>query len=72
VYFGGSMSLADGLHVENTEFLNVLPGKDAQEIMHGYLAGIDATGELPLYNPDTYKQALETGSVPGRRSPKRR
>ena len=28
----------------------------------------DATGELPLYNPDTYARALESGSVPGRRS----
>jgi hypothetical protein len=28
----------------------------------------DATGELPLYNPDTYARALESGRVPGRRS----
>lgn len=72
VYFGGSMSLTDGLHVESTEFLNVLPGDDAQDLMNDYLATIDATDELPLYNPDSYKRALDEGSVPGRRSPKGR
>ncbi|RYE37374.1 MAG: enoyl-CoA hydratase/isomerase family protein, partial [Hyphomicrobiales bacterium] len=36
--------------------------------MLDYLATTDATGELPLYNPDIYKQALESGRVPGLRS----
>jgi hypothetical protein len=55
------------LHVESTEFLTVLPCTDAQDLMHGYRAGIDATGELPLYDPRTYQQALAEDSVPGRR-----
>ncbi len=42
--------------------------KDGQELMIDYLATTDATGELPLYDPDTYATALESGSVPGRRS----
>ena len=42
--------------------------KDAQELMLNYVATTDATGELPLYNPDTYARALESGRVPGRRS----
>ncbi|MEU6201029.1 hypothetical protein ABZ887_46280, partial [Streptomyces sp. NPDC047061] len=28
----------------------------------------DATGELPLYRPDTYAEALASGTVPGPRS----
>jgi len=67
VYFGGSMSLPEGLHVERTEFLVADQSKDAQDLMLDYLATTDATGELPLYNPDTYARALESGRVPGRR-----
>jgi hypothetical protein len=33
--------------------------------MLDYLATTEATGELPLYHPDTYAQALESGRVPG-------
>jgi len=29
------------------------------------LATTQITGELPLYRPDTYRQALESGRVPG-------
>ena len=50
------------------EFLIADQSKDAQELMLNYLATTDATGELPLYNPDTYARALESGRVPGRRS----
>src|ERR687897_106075 len=68
VYFGGSMSLSEGLHVERTEFLIADQSKDAQDLMLDYLASTEETGELPLYNPDTYARALESGRVPGRRS----
>src|SRR5438876_8860182 len=68
VYFGGSKSLSEGLHVERTEFLMADQSKDGQELMLDYMKTTDATGELPLYNPDTYARALESGSVPGRRS----
>ena len=57
-----------GLHVERTEFLMADQSKDGQELMLDYMETTDATGELPLYNPDTYARALESGSVPGRRS----
>ena len=33
-------------------------------IVGGYQADIDSTGELPLYNPDVYAEALESGRVP--------
>jgi enoyl-CoA hydratase/carnithine racemase len=68
VYFGGSMSLSDGLQVERTEFLMTDQSKDGQELMLDYLATTDATGELPLYDTDTYARALEAGRVPNRRS----
>ncbi|MBE8516775.1 enoyl-CoA hydratase/isomerase family protein [Amycolatopsis sp. H6(2020)] len=64
VYFGGSMSLEDGLHLERAEFLARALSKDAQQLMLGYLDTTDATGELPLYDPNTYRRALESGSVP--------
>lgn len=71
VYFGGSMSLPEGLHVERTEFLGTDQSKEGQELMLRYLATTDATGELPLYDPDTYAQALELGQVPGSTAAKR-
>jgi enoyl-CoA hydratase/carnithine racemase len=71
VYFGGSMSLPEGLHVERTEFLVADQSKDGQELMLDYMETTDATGELPLYNPGTYSRALESGRVPGRRSNER-
>ncbi|MFI8071619.1 enoyl-CoA hydratase/isomerase family protein [Streptomyces sp. NPDC086033] len=70
VYLGGSMSLEDGLHVERAEFFTRVMSKEGQELMLDYLQTTDATGELPLYRPDTYAQALASGSVPGRRSTK--
>ncbi|MFD5538046.1 enoyl-CoA hydratase/isomerase family protein [Streptomyces sp. NPDC127079] len=68
VYFGGSMSLADGLHVERTEFFTRVLSREGQELMLDYMDTTDATGELPLYRPDTYAEALASGTVPGPRS----
>jgi enoyl-CoA hydratase len=68
VYFGGSMSLSEGLHVERTEFLMADQSKDGQDLMLDYMDTTDATGELPLYNPDTYAQALGAERVRSRRS----
>lgn len=67
VYFGGSMSLVEGLHVERTEFLGTVQSKDGQELMLDYQASTDATGELPLYDRETYARALASGSVAGSR-----
>jgi len=68
VYFGGSMSLSEGLHVERTEFLIADQSKDAQDLMIDYLATTDAIGELPLYHADTYARALASGRVSRRSS----
>jgi enoyl-CoA hydratase/carnithine racemase len=64
VYFGGSMSLSEGLHMERTEFLGTDQSAVGQELMLQYLADTESAGELPLYRPDTYAQALESGRVP--------
>lgn len=70
VYFGGSMSLTDGLHVERAEFLATALSKVGQELMLDYMATTDADGELPLYRPGVYEEALEAGTVPGLRNRK--
>lgn len=66
VYFGGSMSLSDGLHVERTEFVIASQSKDGQELMLDYVETTASTGELPLYNPDTYARALKAGRLSSR------
>ncbi|MBN7304459.1 enoyl-CoA hydratase/isomerase family protein [Mycobacteroides abscessus subsp. bolletii] len=64
VYFGGSMSLPEGLHVERTEFLGTDQSAQGQQLMLQYLADTESSGELPLYHGDTYERALESGQVP--------
>jgi enoyl-CoA hydratase/carnithine racemase len=68
VYFGGSMSLTEGLHVERVEFLTRVLSTEGQQLMLDYMASTEATGELPLYDPDVYAEALETGYVPATRT----
>ena len=68
VYFGGSMSLTEGLDVESAEFFTRIPSEDAQNIMRNYLETTNATGEIPFYDPDAYAQAVASGSMPGRSS----
>jgi enoyl-CoA hydratase len=68
VYFGGSMSLTDGLHVERAEFLTTALSKVGQELMLDYMASTEATGELPLYTPGVYEEALAAGTVPSARA----
>lgn len=67
VYFGGSLSLEEGLHVERAEFFARVMSKESQELMLDYMETTDATGDLPLYTPGTYARSLASGSVPGRR-----
>jgi enoyl-CoA hydratase/carnithine racemase len=64
VYFGGSMSLPEGLHMERTEFLGTDQSPRGQQLMLQYLADTELVGELPLYHGDTYDQALQSGTVP--------
>ncbi|QHE72418.1 enoyl-CoA hydratase/isomerase family protein [Rhodococcus sp. WAY2] len=63
VNVGGSLSMAEGLHLERTEFLASLPQRQAQEIMLHYLRDTAVTGELPLYQPGGYGAALRHGNA---------
>jgi enoyl-CoA hydratase len=67
VYFGGSMSLTEGLHVERAEFLTTALSRVGQALMLEYMSSTEESGELPLYSPGVYAEALETGTVPALR-----
>src|SRR5436309_5827399 len=60
-YIGGSRGLEDGLHVESAEFLSTLASPCAQAAMLAYIARTAETGDLPLYDPQTYEQTREAG-----------
>lgn len=64
VYFGGSMSLTDGLHVERAEFLTRVLSDEGQELMLDYMDRTDAEGELPLYVAGVFDESLQVGRVP--------
>lgn len=63
IYFGSSLPLKDGLLLEHSEFLVRDQQQEAQQLMLGYIAATDATGELPLLNSETYAQALRVGHI---------
>lgn len=64
VYIGGSMSLEDGMHVERTEFMAALSGHDSQTLMLEYMERTEREGDLPLYQPAIFEQALKGGHFP--------
>jgi enoyl-CoA hydratase/carnithine racemase len=64
VYLGGSMPLDEGLHLERAEFIQIAPSDTAQSLMTGYLQRSARDGDLPLYDPAIYEEALESGRFP--------
>jgi enoyl-CoA hydratase len=64
VYLGGSMTLDEGLHLERTEFIKIAPTATAQSLMVGYLDRTARDGDLPLYDPEVYAEALDSGRFP--------
>jgi enoyl-CoA hydratase/carnithine racemase len=64
VYLGGSMTLDEGLHLERTEFITIAPSATAQSLMVGYLDRTARDGDLPLYAPAIYDEALADGRFP--------
>lgn len=64
VYFGGSATLDEGLHMERTEFIKISPTETAQSLMVEYLERTDRDGGVPFYNPAILEQTLEQGSLP--------
>lgn len=66
VYLGGSMPLDEGLHLERTEFITIAPTETAQSLMVEYLDRTAHDGDLPLYAPAVYEEALASGRFPRR------
>ena len=64
VYLGGSMTLDEGLHLERTEFITISPSDTAQALMVGYLERTVSDGDLPLFEPAVYEEALAGGQFP--------
>lgn len=60
-YFGSSLSLEEGVHLENAEFLSTLAGPGAQAAMLAYMKRAEETGDLPLYDRPTYTDTLAAG-----------
>ena len=65
VYFGGSSTLEEGLHIERSEFLATALSKIGQELMLDYMANTEAGGELPLYVPGEFEAVLQAGTTRG-------
>jgi len=62
-YFGGSVSLEEGLHMERTEFIHISPTDTAQALMTAYLKQTDQGGDLPFYNADVLEDTLQRGAL---------
>jgi acyl-CoA synthetase (AMP-forming)/AMP-acid ligase II len=65
VYFGGSATLTDGLHIERSEFLATALSRIGQELMLDYMANTEQAGELPLYIPGVFDEVLTAGTTRG-------
>lgn len=67
VYFGASLPLEQGLHLERAEMISLLTKQQAQALMADYIRDTEQNGELPLYVPESYAAALASGSFASQR-----
>lgn len=65
VHAGMTRGLRGGLRWERSEFLASLPQRDAQQIMLDYLDETERDGELSVYRPGGYLEALSRGRATG-------
>ena len=56
---GGSMPLAAGLRLEQSEFLATLGSDPARRAMTAYVEHIERTGEIPAYDEDVRERLLD-------------
>ncbi len=61
VYEGASLPLAEGLRRERAEFMATLPTDEAKAAMRAYVEALERTGELPGYDREAMRAALERG-----------
>jgi enoyl-CoA hydratase/carnithine racemase len=59
VYEGGSAGLAQGMHIERAAFMATMTSPVAARGMEAYLDGLEATGELPGYDPAARARLLD-------------
>jgi enoyl-CoA hydratase/carnithine racemase len=65
VYDGGALPLAEGLRVEQVEFMAAFGTRESEQAMAAYQDGLQRTGELPGYDRDALQQALQKGRFDG-------
>ena len=56
---GGSMSLAAGLRLEQSEFMATIASDPARRAMAAYVEHIERTGEIPAYDEDLRERLLD-------------
>jgi enoyl-CoA hydratase/carnithine racemase len=61
VYIGGAQTLPAGLRLERAEFMAAVVTEPAKRSMAAYTAHVERTGELPAYDAEGLKAALERG-----------
>jgi enoyl-CoA hydratase len=61
VYLGGAMPLASGLRLERAEFMAAVGTDTAERSMAAYVDGLEREAELPGYDPEAMRRALEAG-----------
>jgi len=52
---------AHRIGLERAEFLSTLASPGAQAAMLAYIARTDEMADLPLYDPNTYRQTVRAG-----------
>lgn len=63
IYFGSSVSLAEGLILERSEFLVLDQSKEAQRLMEIYINATEATGDLPFLDRQAYDRSMDKGQL---------
>ena len=61
VYEGGSLGLAEGLRLENAEFMSAIASPEAVAAMQSYVNASERLGDLAGYDPETLVSADEHG-----------
>jgi enoyl-CoA hydratase len=61
IYMGGAMPLASGLRFERAEFMAAVGTQPAEGAMAAYVEGLERDGELPGYDPEAMRRALDAG-----------
>jgi enoyl-CoA hydratase len=56
---GSSLPLEAGLRFEQSQFMAALGSEPAKRLMEAYVARLEATGEVPAYDPEAREEMIE-------------